>query len=206
MSHEEDQNQDLKAFEAALAALRPRTDRLDGRWRSALAEAASHRSPLPLGEGQGEGCESSGRHQFVCIYCGKDAPMAGDVRRWACPTAFSTITAVAAVLLVMLVARSGPQVAVQEGGQDTARPSESKLDKGPVSGYGLAEASGSRRLSVAGAEGEFYLALRDQVLRDGVESWKFPVSPAMTAVTAERPLNCREQLDRLLKQQGLRGS
>ena len=37
----ENPNEDLKAFEAALAALRPRTDRLDSRWRSLLAKATA---------------------------------------------------------------------------------------------------------------------------------------------------------------------
>ncbi len=37
----ENENEDLKAFEAALGALRPRSDRLDRRWRSLLAQEAS---------------------------------------------------------------------------------------------------------------------------------------------------------------------
>ena len=41
MFGEEKQNEDMKAFEAALAALRPRADGLDPRWRFLLAEEAT---------------------------------------------------------------------------------------------------------------------------------------------------------------------
>jgi hypothetical protein len=207
MSNKKDESEDLKAFEAALRALRPRTNRLDGRWRSQLVEmlpspvgseaAASLPSPVGRGVG-GEGCEFSGGHQFVCIHCGSDAPVACGIRHWAWPAAFSTVTAVAAILLVMLVTRLEPQMAV---------PSSEKPKQGPVLEYGLAEANASRGPLVSGADEMPYLKLRDQVLRDGVESWKFPVSPVVTAAgTTEGPLSYREQLDRLLKQQGLRGS
>ena len=60
----ENENEDLKAFEAALGSLRPRTDRLDGRWRSLLAKEASLTAalPSPVGRGAGgEGCASPAR-------------------------------------------------------------------------------------------------------------------------------------------------
>ena len=41
MSNEENGNEDLKSFERALAALRPRADGLDSAWRSLLAKEVS---------------------------------------------------------------------------------------------------------------------------------------------------------------------
>jgi hypothetical protein len=204
MSDKETESQDLKAFEAALAALRPRTDRLDSRFRDFLVNSFS--SPVGRGAG-GEGCDA-GRHRFICIYCGSDPPVDDGIRRWAWPAAFSTMTAVAAILLALLATRSEPKIALQEDGKGTAQQSAiNNPGEGRAFGYGLAEANASRPPVVLGTDEMSYLTLRDQVLRDGVESWKFPVSTSATAArTTERPLSYREQLDRLLKQQDLRGS
>ncbi|MCE5268601.1 MAG: hypothetical protein LLG00_12015, partial [Planctomycetaceae bacterium] len=51
-------------------------------------------------------------------------------------------------------------------------------------------------------DGETYLALRNQSLRNGVVSWKSPApSSAMTnGATSKAPLTYREQLGRLLKE------
>jgi hypothetical protein len=235
----ENENEDLKAFEAALGALRPRTDRLDRRWRWLLAKEASlsaaiasdavrerpSNDPLSLwervrvrafGAGKLQSCASPLGHQFVCIHCGSVAPISRIVRRWAWPAALSTMTAIAAILLVMLVTRSEPQIAVQEDKQGTAIPASSvvqrqanpaSLENGLASGYWLAMGDAPRPPRSSGTDEMCYLTLRDQVLRDGVESWKSPVSPAVrSAMTTESPLNYRELLDRLLEQQGLRGS
>jgi hypothetical protein len=200
----QDENEDLKAFEAALGDLRPRTDRLDARWRSRLAEEASF-LPSPSGRGAGgEGCEFTGAHRYVCLYCGDDAPITSGVRRWALPAALSAMTTVAAALLVMLVARPAPPMAA--GVDDHANSASFEKRRSPENTLAKDGALEPRRF--LSREAAPYLALRDQVLRDGVESWQFPVSafaPSATATT-ESPVTYREQLDRLLKQQGSRGS
>ena len=81
MSHEENRPEDLKALEAALAALVPRSDRLD-------------RDRLMFLAGQATGSQ----------------PRAAVSRPWAWPAAFSAMTALAASLLLMLVTRPGPQI------------------------------------------------------------------------------------------------
>jgi hypothetical protein len=136
--------------------------------------------------------------------------------RWAWPAALSTMTAVAAVLLAMLVTRSERPMAVQVSKQGVAphassivqqQASPTSLKKERVSENRLGMGSVPRAPQGSGTDETSYLTLRDQVLRDGVESWKVPVSAVVTtARTTEVPLSYREQLDRLLKQQGLRGS
>ncbi len=58
MSGKESEDQDLKAFEAALGSLRPRTDRLDPSFRAELVEEATGPHPQPLS--QRERGETSG--------------------------------------------------------------------------------------------------------------------------------------------------
>jgi hypothetical protein len=241
----ENQNEDLKAFEAALGALRPRSDRLNADWRSLLAEEASLTGELaseqfekqepagPLsghqpkvgrervrvrafGLGNTTSCTNPAGHRFLCVHCGSDAAPVRGPGRWAWPAALSTTTALAAILLVMLVTRREPQIAVEGTKQGAVAPASSvvqqqanpaAVEKGQLPGDWLAMESVPRRPQNSGTEEMPYLALRDQVLRDGVESWKSPVSPVVTTMRAtEGPLSYREQRDRLLKQEGVRGS
>ncbi len=258
MFGEEDEEQDLKAFEAALGSLRPRADRLDCLWRDVLAKEAAIASesggePQPtgplslwervkptgplslwerakstgplslwervrvraLGAGRTTSCTNPSGHRFLCIYCGSDAALVRGAGRWVWPTALTTMTAIAAVLLVMLVTHSERQVAVQGGNQGHATRASSivQLQANPVAPEKrsredwLAMGSVPHARQDSDTDETSYLTLRDQVLRDGVESWKIPVSAVVTtARTTESPLSYREQLDRLLKQQGLRGS
>jgi len=81
MSQEENRPEDLKALEAALAALVPRSDRLD-----------------------------RDRLMFLAGQAAASQPAAALSRRWVWPSAFSAMTAVAASLLAMLVVRPGPQI------------------------------------------------------------------------------------------------
>jgi hypothetical protein len=223
MSGKEYKNEDenLNAFEAALRSLRPRADRLDPRWRSLLAEEARRscfsmtttgdESSLPVDYDDEDvmlkhnlqGCKRSGGHRFVCIRCGRDAPTNRGLRRWTWPAAFSTMTAVAAVLLAMLVIRTEPRIA---GTAIPSLPSGNEIENGRPAESWLAGTNLSRRPPVFGTDEMSYLTLRDQVLRDGVESWKSPASAVVVTRTTESPLTYREQLDRLLKQQDLRGS
>jgi hypothetical protein len=208
MSDKEKQDENLKPFEAALAALRPRTDRLDGQWRELLAKEAAltaELSTLPSGEGQGKDCDVLGGHQFVCVRCGSAAPASSVMRHWAWPTAMAGMTTVAAILLILLVVPHNPPAATPVVVQKPASPSSS--EKVQMADFRLATSGRTRSPLASGVGDAPYLRLREQILRDGVESWKPSVSEVVTAVRAtEAPLSYKEQLQRLLEQQGLRGS
>lgn len=92
-----------------MAALRPRTDGLDPRWRSVLAKEASLMSERG---GAGE-CVSPAGHRYLCIHCGSDMPTAGSASHWAWPAAAGAMASTAAILLMMLVTGHGlPRSAV----------------------------------------------------------------------------------------------
>jgi hypothetical protein len=201
MSDRENQDEDLKAFEAALGALRPRADGLDRRWRFLLAQEAAFNRSLPESDVLAAG-------RLVCTRCG-GALSSGQrpEHRWAWPTAFSAMTVVAATLLAALVFRLGPQIAVTGGGQQRATTSltsvlESQTNLAPW----LAGASGLPRQPISDSPEASYLSVRDRVLRYGVDSWQLPASAVATADVAAPPLSYREQLNRLLKQECLHGS
>jgi hypothetical protein len=200
MFDSENQDEDLKAFEASLGSLRPRADGLDNRWRFLLAQEATFNRSLSESDVLAAG-------QFVCVRCGGVAASShrGE-RSWAWPMAFSGMSAVAAALFVMLLVRSGPQTATPPGEPVLAMPSASvpgdqtNAASWSVPGYGL-----SRR-SVSGSDDAPYLDLRDQVLRYGVDSWSLPASAVAAAKIVDPPRSYREQLDRLLRQESFRGS
>jgi hypothetical protein len=203
-------DENLKAFEARMASLRPRADRLDARWQSLVEKETALMGekslPSPIGRGAGgEGCELIGGHQFMCIRCGIAAPSPSAIRNWAWPGALAAMTGVAAILLVMLVVAERHPIASPSAAQQQAETFLSEQVQ--MSDHGLATSDWARTpLSSGGGEAS-YLELRNQVLRSGVESWKQPVSAAVTtAREAEAPLGYREQLNRLLQQQDLRGS
>jgi len=97
----------MKAFEAALASLVPRTDRLD---RDRLMFLSGRASVV------GISAETSAREGATGVSpvpggaYGQDARA---TRQWAWPGAFAAMTALAATLLVIVVARPGPRVVVQ---------------------------------------------------------------------------------------------
>ncbi len=250
MCAEENEKQDLKAFQAALGSLRPRADGLDSRWRDVLAKEAALSAAIasqPVEKPQPTGplslwervkpigplsfwervrvrafrvnglppCTNPSGHRFLCIHCGNDAAPDGGPGRWAWPAALSTMTAVAAILFVMLATRSQPQVAVQRGERGTAIAASSGVPRQAnpaaperrATGDWLATGSEPRPSEGPDIDQTSYLTLRDQALRGGVESWEVPVSAVVTtARTTDAPLSYREQLNRLLEQQGLRGS
>ena len=164
MFGEENDEQNLKAFEAALRSLRPRADRLDPALRAELAAQAKGPHPLPLsqrergetpgplspservgttgplslwervrvralGAAKTSSCTNPSGHLFLCIYCGSDAVQVRGAGRWAWPAALSTVTAVAAILLAMLVTRSEPPIALRGGQQGAATRSPSVVQQ-----------------------------------------------------------------------------
>jgi hypothetical protein len=200
MFGEENQSEDLKAFEADLASLRPRADGLDPRWRFLLAQEAALNHNLPGGDALAAG-------QFICSRCGAVSSGRHDRRRWAWPAAFSAMTTVAAALLVALVVRFEPQVAAPGGGESTSPVATSFAEKQADPNSSFAVRNVPRRGLFSGSDETAYLDLRDQVLRFGVESWQLPASAVAAATnTAEPVLSYREQLNRLLKQESLHGS
>jgi hypothetical protein len=229
MSDERRKNkkEELTAFEAALRSLRPRADRLDPSWRAELAKQAAL-GPRSFGERAGSKapgvgstscCTNPSGHRYVCVYCGHDAAFARSGGRWLWPATLLATTAVAAVLLTMLIARWQPQVADPAGREGAAIPATA-VARQPSSPFAVQHEQGSeyppptdpplRPTYNTGGEEMSYLTLRDQVLQERVEAWRFPapsvVLTAKTTDAAETPRSHREQLSRLLEQQGLRGS
>ena len=119
-------------------------------------------------------------HRFVCVDCGAEARPASRLRRSTLPAALAAMTAVAAVLMVIVVARQSPSVAM------VASPG----------------ATASLPTSVLQPDKDSYLCLREEVLRHGVE-WldRRPSMAATPKLVPDRPLSNREFLDRLLAEQ-----
>ena len=123
MSRDEEQERDLKQFEAELASLVPRRDRVDPAWGSYLAEKAAERlgtAAARTGPVETVRCEGRSGHVFVCVYCGRSADRSAGVGRWAWPASLAAMTSVAAVLLVMLVAGRGVRVIDRTAGPPPA--------------------------------------------------------------------------------------
>jgi hypothetical protein len=197
MFSEDNQSEDLKAFEAELAALRPRSDGLNPRWRFLLAQEAAFNQNL-------SGDDALAAGQYICSRCGATSSRS---HRWAWPAAFSAMTTVAAALLVALVLRPEPQIARQIDKPNTKPATTLRAEKQTEPAVWLAVGNLPQRRIATGADEAAYLNVRDQVLRCGVDSWEPPPSATATAaLSGERPLSYREQLDRLLKQESAHGS
>jgi hypothetical protein len=200
MSDRENQDEELKAFEAALAALRPRADGLDRRWRFLLAEEAAFNRNLPESEIVAAG-------QWVCARCGGYLSSERSPKhRWVWPTAFSTMTVVAATLFVALLVRSKLEADLATTAGGVAASLAARVNDQADSIAGPAVDSGLLLRPIFSSGEASYLGLRDQVLRCGVDSWQLPVAAVVTTKIAKPPLTYREQFDRLLKEEGAHGS
>ena len=117
MPPEKDHEDDLKRFEAHLASLIPRRDRIEPGWGELLAEKAARRdSPAAIP------CAGPSGHVFVCLYCGREAEPSTGAGRFAWPASLAAISAVAAVLFVMLLVQHGPQRAEHPVASDANSP------------------------------------------------------------------------------------
>jgi hypothetical protein len=196
MFGEEELSEELTAFEAALASLRPRADRLDPRWRFLLAQAATLNQKMADADAEAAG-------QLLCSRCGGPLSDRKARHRWAWPAAFSAMTTVAAALLAALVVGVEPPTVAPSGprSSSTARPIAQPQVEPPSS---VAWTNRPWRAAIGQSNEADYLSLRDQVLRFGVDSWRIP-APAVVATTsrAEPILSNREGLDRLLRQEAL---
>ena len=195
---------ELKAVEAELAGLRPRTDRLQRDRLLYLAGQASLGGP------------SARRTAVPGVH-------------WGWPAAVAAVSAVAATLLVMLLSRPAPQIVERfverpaaradsqetRQGSDTARnrdehqpidwPDGQKDGVEPaaepassawaLSGW-LSYPAGSKVLSEAS-----YPYLRDQVLARGIDAWPRPRSlPPQESRPTNEPSSYRQLLDRWLEE------
>jgi hypothetical protein len=203
MSENEKQDENLTPFEAALAGLQPQPDRLDPRWRVLLAQEVLQKAQagdcpnfcvningtVPFAAVQPREmtpCSTASDHVFACVYCGVRGLRMEPPHRWAWPAAFSAMTAVAALLLVMLVAQPGPEIASLD-------------DKGTGPGKGIAAAALPDYSFDSPTDQLCYLGVRRQVLQHGVESWQLPASTQPPpSRTKAAPLLYREQLHRFL--------
>ncbi|MCE5302352.1 MAG: hypothetical protein LLF97_04480 [Planctomycetaceae bacterium] len=122
-------------------------------------------------------CTNPSGHEFVCIHCGCETPATVRRRRWAWPTAFGAMTTVAAVLLVAIFLQQ------------------------PTANVATIEPDGSSDLVAQPTASPSYVTLRNQVLRNGVESWQ-PVdsSDGGKGQNEASPVPCREQIENLLKE------
>jgi hypothetical protein len=223
----ENENEDLKEFEAVLSSLRPRTDRLDCRWRSLLAKEVSLTTeteiPFPTGSGKGgensltlalsqkerrqiRRCIDPTGHRFVCVRCGTEAIALSGFRRCRLPAALAAMTSLAAVLLVMVVthrvpssAPSGSSSSVAAGQAQSFTPAEA------VSLSQLAKDNVGQSGFDAGEGTMSYVCLRAQVLRHGVEWLDHRPSRAAVPMTSpDELMSNREFLGRVLEER--RGS
>jgi hypothetical protein len=189
MSAEEE---DLKAFEADLAALQPRADRLD-------------RDRLMFLAGQAAAARGN-------------AAAAARTRRWAWPAALAAMTTVAAALLAVVVWRPEPQVVeriieapVERPAPDAAAPG---VRDATASAEAVAHASISSGPDAAPATTGWlayadrtalrarapYAHALDLMLARGVDSWPLPQSTsADNAERASAPMSNRQLLETLLE-------
>lgn len=122
-------------------------------------------------------CTNPSGHEFVCIHCGCETPATVRRRRWAWPTAFGAMTTVAAVLLAMVFLQA------------------------PSSNVATIAPDESQDLIARPAPAMSYVALRNQMLRNGVESWQ-PIDSSDGGKVRDdaSPVPCREQIENLLKE------
>jgi hypothetical protein len=197
---------ELKAVEAELAGLRPRTDRLQRDRLLYLAGQASFAGA------------SSRRSALLRVH-------------WAWPATAAVMSAVAATLLVMLLSRPGPQIverfverpAARPDAQETRQANDTAGNRGEQQPVGwpdgqkdgvepatepassvwvfngwLSYPDGSKVFSEASYP---YLHLRDQVLARGIDAWPRPRSlPSQELRPTSEPRSYRQLLDRWLEE------
>ena len=196
----EDLPPSLKSIEAELAALSPRTDRLD---RERLIFLAGQES-----------------------VAGGNARPAKHAGRWAWPGAFAAMTAVAAALLVMMLLRPEPQVEVrfvtvpvkpaindaavpdrdfttspEDGEHLEPLPGREEPLSRPRPGPSLLASVGLNWLQIYDQSQPppeaSYPRLLEQILTRGLDSWS-PPAPTGSAGRQLAPVPYRELLDSLL--------
>jgi hypothetical protein len=192
MSQEEIEAGDLNAIAAALSSLSPSTGRLDRDRLMFLAGEAAARPNL-----------AQSNLAMPRLAISHELPPRLAARRWAWPVAFSTMSAVAATLLAVLLARPEPKVIERI----VRLPAEPQVVVGTPAGAAVTRADAPERLEQdepgrpdrpahdrRTGDGD-YLSLRDRVLTLGLDSW----TSGRPARNAEPRENHREFLERVLK-------
>jgi hypothetical protein len=190
MSQEEIEAGDLNAIAAALSSLSPSTGRLDRDRLMFLAGEAAAQSNLAMPR----------------LAMSHELPPRLAARRWAWSMAFSTMSAVAATLLAVRLARPEPKVIERI----VRLPAEPQVVVGTLAGAAVTRADAPARLGQDErssperpahdrriGDGD-YLSLRDRVLTLGLDSWTSP-RPTSNAEPQETTHNHRELLESVLK-------
>jgi hypothetical protein len=222
---DEDLPPELKAIEAALASLTPRTDRLDRErliflaGRQSACRSTKGTVPFSLRENRDSPLREN---RDSPLRENRDSPRV----RWGWPAAFSAMTAVAASLLVALLLQGQPRVEVrivkvpvEPAGNGQVVPGENlpvppaaaprigplpdkpEAFPKPVAGSGLFALVGLDWAQLydrerPGSETS-YPSLRERLLREGVDSWPAP-SPGANVKPTPAPLPYRKFLEKVL--------
>lgn len=123
-------------------------------------------------------------------------------RRWAWPVAFSTMTAVAACLLVLLASRPEPKVIERivrvpiNTRPENMADGQSAVTKRQTVGEPRAARPERPPREIRTAK---YLELRDRVLALGLDDWT-PTNRSSESRAGPPPDNCRELLKRMLRE------
>jgi hypothetical protein len=173
---EEDRIEDLKDVEAALASLVPRGGRIDRDRLMFLAGQAS----------VGARAQNGIRH----------------AARWAWPSGFAAMTAVAATLLVMLLARPEPQAVVRivESTQDSVPSIQYSVLGAPYAAPSTPNTVPSTQYSVLSPDSparDSYHELLARVLAKGLDAWEPPAGGSVS-VPGAAPLKYRDLLETML--------
>jgi hypothetical protein len=193
MSAEKKQD-DLNAFEAALAALAPRTDRLD---RDRLMFLAGQQSILPSPDQLSVGAR-------------RETEGEGGARRkraWLWPAVFTAMSAVAAVLLAMVVYKPSPQVVertVEPAASESGLASDANQSRRNRIDVNLALLSEIENRKFNEAISPYANSvLLQQCLTKGMDSWKPRNSGSDdTQSISTQPMTNRELMDQYLKNFG----
>jgi hypothetical protein len=216
MAQEQDRHDHLSAFEAALAALKPRTDELN---RDRLMFLAGQASVWSNAEGAALGASSPSALHTTEQACSSSEP-----RRWGWSAAFGAMTAIAAGLLVALVMRpprlverivevpAAPSKAttVPEDRHDRDAPRDAmpaaprRAAEPPSDWLALFLASFDKNPSAAlsPTEASRYLRLRELACSRGLDAWPTPAAVAAAGFDGSHPphpASQRELLDELLE-------
>jgi hypothetical protein len=186
MSGEEERSEELKGLEAALAALAPRVEGFDRErliFEAGRAAAMAEMGLAPKAHGL----------QPVGVEAAEAPPPCPPRRRWAWPAAFSAMTAVAAMLLVMLIARPKPQMA-----ERTAEPPASVPAAEDVSPATRPVETPPQVSSIV-----YDRRLRQRALMHGIDLWAEPSIPRASGIQMAKAPTSMLQLERELIKESL---
>lgn len=200
MASGRDEHQDLNAFEAALAALAPRSERLNRERLMFLAGQAS----LPAARGGRRWAWPAAFGAMTAVAAGLllavviRAPQAG-------PAGVAPLAAASAPEAdVAAVGGERPKVPPSPDQAPRPRP----LLGGPGSWVALCLAPWEKRSAASRRPAESYLQLRDQVLSQGLDAWPQPpgaavadgaAAPEDAAAPPAAPRSQRELFDELIQ-------